>query len=145
MPSLNFSMLDQSSIVMHIVQRNRFMMLTIFKKLRWKIWRVEMYSSSSKVYLNTVLVRIGQTPYKQRRVRRRDRWFCTAYVSVHLEDEACLLFIIMWHMIVFFSVVFPSHMWLSGHLVLFLLFLLFYDFSFNVAFTFQFSHTRRPS
>lgn len=31
MPSLNFSMLDQSSIVMHIVQRNRFVMLTIFK------------------------------------------------------------------------------------------------------------------
>lgn len=31
MPLFNFSMLDQSSIVMHIVQRNRFTMLTILK------------------------------------------------------------------------------------------------------------------
>lgn len=78
MPLFNFSMLDQSSIVMHIVQRNRFMMLTIFKIWEEKNWRVEMYSSSSKVYLSTVLVRIIPMPYKQPQVSRKDRWLlCT--------------------------------------------------------------------
>lgn len=72
MPLLNFSMLDQSSIVMHIVQRNRFIMLTIFKIWEEKDWSEELYISSSKVYLSTVLVRIIKMPYKQPQVSRKD-------------------------------------------------------------------------
>lgn len=79
-----------------------------------------MYSSSSKVYLSTVLVRIIETPYKQQQVSRKDRWFlCTVCVSMftfNVEGEACVLFIIMWHMIVLFLWSgFLSHVWLSGH------------------------------
>lgn len=64
-----------------------------------------MYSSSSKVYLSTVLLRIIQMPYEQQQVSRKDRCFCTLCTSVftfNVEDEAWVLFIIMWHMIVLF-------------------------------------------
>lgn len=49
-----------------------------------------MYSSSSKVYLSTVLERIIQTPYKQQQVGRKDRLLCTVSMfTLTMEEEAC--------------------------------------------------------
>lgn len=130
MPLLNFSMLDQSSIVMHIVQRNRVMMLTIFKIWEEKDWRVELYISSSKVYLSTVLVRIIKMPYKHPQVSRKDEKddnsaLCVSMFTFNGKETLVGFLFITWHMIVLFLWSgLLSHMWLIFYIVV-VLFLFF--------------------
>ena len=84
-----------------------------------------MYSSSSKVYLSTVLVRIIQMPYKQQQVGRKkkktdDYSALCVCVDVHLRSGGrglCFIYYYVTHdCFIFREVVSSSHMWLSGHL-----------------------------
>ncbi len=141
MPFHNFSMLDQSSIVMHIVQRNRFMMLTIFK-----IWdKKKIEKKCTVVHPRFTSVLFLWESYKchtsSRSVEKTDDYsaLCVSMFTFNVEGK--VLFI-MWHMIVlFWWSGFLSHMWHSGHL--FFIIVVHY-FSFIVAFTSQFSQTCRP-